>query len=76
MRHQVGFVDPREAFNRGAIESHSLLECLSQFTGWNGETFDMTEDVGKPESYDFDTPIVNFPQNSFSVKRHGDYLSD
>ena len=66
----VGFRDPREALDRGAVEADAFLEGALEFGRGDGDRLEETEHVGEPEPHEADVPFLQRAEDEFLLSIH------
>ena len=67
----VRFLDPREPFDRGAVEPHPFGKGAFQFLRRDGERLQESEDIREPQPDELDAAFLNGPKNELCVAREG-----
>ena len=70
VRNGVGFRDPREALDRGSVESDALLEGAFEFGWGDGDLFEVTEHIGEPKPNEADVPFLQRAEDEFLLSIH------
>ena len=69
-RHGVGFRDPGEALDRGAVEADALLEGAFEFGGRDRDRLEESEHVGEPQPDEADVAFLQRAQHEFLLSIH------
>ena len=66
-REHVGFLHPREAVDRRAVERHAVGEGIVEFGGRDCEALEVAEHVGEPQPHESDTALFHRSQDEFAM---------
>ena len=70
MGHHVRLVDPGEALDRGAVESHALGERALELGRRHGDRLQKAQDVGEPHADEPYVPLLNGPKDELGLLIH------
>nr|EIF89406.1 putative NAD/FAD-dependent oxidoreductase [Streptomyces tsukubensis NRRL18488] len=66
----VGFVDPGEALDGGAVEADALVKRLFQFGGCDGDGLQEAQHIGEPEAHEADVALLQRAEHKFLLLVH------